>query len=463
VIRFRFPTLALIALAMFAVAARPLPAADDAGDAVVDAIIDLVRDKDKDLRAVGLEQVREQAKGAAATRRFAAALPKLAPEAQAGLLDALADRGDREARPAALAMLKSKDVVVRAAALRALGALGDANDVATFVAKIAAPSAPESAAATAALTRLLGPKINAAIISEVKSVEPKKRAKLLGILAARGAKDAVPCLLASVEDADAGVRAAALDALGQLAQPDHLPAMVRLALKAPDKRQAEAVQNAIVLACGRVTDPSKRADQLLAVYATLDDKDKQILLPMIGRLGGPAALKIVETAIAGADPRWREAGTQALCNWPDGSVAMKLLELSKTAADAGQRRMALLALIRVAPLPDGRSPTEKLRMLKLAMDAVARDQDRELILKRVQAIRTIDALHYVASYLKDSRLSQQACATVVELAHHRELREPNKREFDRLLDQVIRISKDPVVVERAKRYKLGQTYYRTPR
>ena len=137
--RFRFLPITLIALATLTLAARPLWAADDAGDGVVNASIGLLNDKDKDLRAVGLEQVREQAKGKAATKRFAAALPKLAPEAQVGLLDALADRGDREARPAAVAMLKSEDVLVRAAALRALGALGNASDAATLVAKVAAP------------------------------------------------------------------------------------------------------------------------------------------------------------------------------------------------------------------------------------------------------------------------------------------------------------------------------------
>ena len=47
--------------------------------------------------------------------------------------------------------------------------------------------------------------------------------------------------------------------------------------------------------------------------------------------------------------------------------------------------------------------------------------------------------------------------TVVELAHHRELREPNKAEFDKALDAVIRISKDADVVDRAKRYKKNQT------
>jgi hypothetical protein len=49
---------------------------------------------------------------------------------------------------------------------------------------------------------------------------------------------------------------------------------------------------------------------------------------------------------------------------------------------------------------------------------------------------------------------------VVELAHHRGLREPNKAEFDQALDKVIQTSQDATVVDRAQRYKKGQTWVR---
>jgi HEAT repeat protein len=99
-------------------------AADDSADQLVPLVINLLTDKDKDVRALGLQQVREEAKGTAATKQFAALLPKLAPDAQAALLAALADRGDTAARPAVLEMLKSGDESVRAAAIHALGPFG---------------------------------------------------------------------------------------------------------------------------------------------------------------------------------------------------------------------------------------------------------------------------------------------------------------------------------------------------
>jgi HEAT repeat protein len=450
-----------LGLALTAVTIGRVAAADEATDEVVSEIVKLLGDNDKDLRAVGLEQVRDQAKGRAATQRFAAALPTLPPEAQVGLLDALADRGDRTARPAVIGMLKSKVAQVRVAAFRALGLLGQAGDVPLLARALAGPAGPEETAAAAALVQLADPRTNRAIIAEFRKAKASVRAELLGILAKRGATDSIPAMLAAAGEHDDRVRAAALDALGQLARPDYLPSLVALELEATTGRQREAVERVISQTCGRIADPARRADPLLPIYAALGEQDKLTLLPTLGRLGGPAVLKIVETAIADADPRQRDAGLRALCNWPDGSVAARLLGLSKTAAEPGQRRMALAAVIRVAPLPDRRPPAEKLRMLKSAMELATCDEDRKLILNRASAIRTMSTLDYVASYLDNPRLAQQACATIVELAHHRELREPHKAQFDRLLDRVIGVSQDAVVVERAKRYKLGQTYKKT--
>ena len=67
---------------------------------------------------------------------------------------------------------------------------------------------------------------------------------------------------------------------------------------------------------------------------------------------------------------------------------------------------------------------------------------------------------YVLPYLEQPEFVQVACETIVELAHHRELREPNKSEFDPSLDKVIKLNRDAVVVDRANRYKQGETWER---
>ena len=104
--------------------------AHDGSEALIDAIVGLLKDEDGDIRALAYEQVRTEVKGEAATKVFAAQLPELSPEAQAGLMRALAVRGDQAARPAVLDLLsKSKETSVRVAAIESIGSLGKADDV----------------------------------------------------------------------------------------------------------------------------------------------------------------------------------------------------------------------------------------------------------------------------------------------------------------------------------------------
>jgi HEAT repeat protein len=433
-----------------------LAAADQSNEELIQMIVGLVNHKDRDMRAVGFQQVRESAKGTAATSRFVALLPALSPGVQAGLLAALATRGDVAARPAVLEMLRSREPEVRTAAIEALGALGDTADV-PALAQWAAGTAAEEAAARASLIQLSGPTVNAAIVAELKqSSVPAIRVNLLRVLAARDAKDSVTGILPAAEDADAKVRMAAMTTLAQLAGPERVADMVKGLLKAEPGPEREAAERAVMVVCDRNKDAAKRAEPLLAALTRLSEDDQTTLLPTLGRVGGPAARKVVDAAIADQNPNRREAGLRALCNWPDASAAPKLQELAES-GDAGQRIAVLRALIRVAALPDKRSDAERLNLLKKTMTMVTRDEERNLVIRRARAVRTIESLRFAVPYLDQPALAQAACGTVVELAHHRELREPNKAEFGKALDVVIRIGKDPGMVDRAKRYKKGQT------
>ena len=96
-------------------------------EAALQIVVELIGYADRDMRGLGLQQVREGIPGESATKRFAELLPGLPPDGQAGLLEALGDRGDAAARPGVLQMLDSKEEAVRAAALLALGSLGTAS------------------------------------------------------------------------------------------------------------------------------------------------------------------------------------------------------------------------------------------------------------------------------------------------------------------------------------------------
>ncbi len=94
-------------------------------------------------------------------------------------------------------------------------------------------------------------------------------------------------------------------------------------------------------------------------------------------------------------------------------------------------------------------------MLQHAMELADGVDEKRLAIERASTIRTMETVNWIASYLDDPQLCQSACEAIVELAHHRFLRHPNMDRFGPILDQVGRLSEDPAVVERAKRYRLG--------
>ena len=133
-------------------------------------------------------------------------------------------------------------------------------------------------------------------------------------------------------------------------------------------------------------------------------------------------------------------------------MAERLLQLSQNADSAAHRLWALRALIRVIALPSAIADTEKLGLLSQAMQRAERDDERNLILERVSAIRTVEALRFLLPYLDTPSLAQTAGASITELGRHKELRDPNKAEFIPALQQVLKTNKDATIQEQARRY-----------
>ncbi len=442
---------AILALGGFA----PTFAQDDA----TVLIIELLNDKDKEIRALAFEQIRTEAKGEAATVKFAGLLPMLSPETQVGLLNALSARGDKAAAPAVRSLLaQSSPESVKIAAIDALGLLGADQDVALLVPLLFSKVKAEQAAARLSLERLSGHETSAAIAKEMQRASAAQRLLLIDVLKNR--RGGAPALLEAAVDADPAVRSAAMSALGEVGASEHVAGMVKGIFKAQPGAERIAAERAIALVSQRAADPAQKSAPLLAAMKSMPAAEKIILLPTLGRIGGTAALEVVEKAFSDSDPKMHAAGLMALCNWPDGSIASRLTELAKTEKNLEHRKLVRRALIRVAPLPDGRSDQQRLELLQSVFTMCENDSERNLVLQRASGIRTIETLRFVTSYLTKPAFAQQACESVVELAHHRGLREPNKDEFDRVLDQVIKVSKDEVVIDRANRYKAGQTWVR---
>ncbi len=420
-----------------------LRAAEAPGGNLVEMIVNLVGDKDRDMRALGLQQVRDEAKGPAATKQFVALLPKLPPESQAGLLDALGGRGDRAARPAVLPMLKSEDAAVQAAAIRALGPLGEAADVPLLTPWLTVGSA--KAAARESLARLSGPDVNTVIVTELKRAKPEARAELLGVLAARKARETLPVVLQSAGDDDAGVRLAALTALRWLAGEDQAPVLVKLLVAAKGDQEQWQAEQALLAVCGHAREACVEA--ILAGMADAGPSARAALLRALSRLRGGKALAAIVAATKDPQPEVSSEALRLLAWWPDASAIPPLLAIARQTESVRQNIVAVQALIRVAsPLKDKPADAD---LLGEAMKLARRPQEKRLALGVLQNMATPAVLSQVTAAIDDPALGDSACLAAVMAAEKLTGLDAGQRRA--ALEKVVAKAKDPQLRHRAEK------------
>jgi hypothetical protein len=249
-------------------------------------------------------------------------------------------------------------------------------------------------------------------------------------------------------------------ALGQIGRPGQIAEMLPGVLKAESGGERDAAERNVALVCSRIENEESRGQTLIKALESVDEARADQLLSLIGRVGGKTLIDFVAGIATGADASRRKLGIDAMSKWPDASVADTLLEITKQATDAAERNQAFRAFVKISSTRDNCSDRQRLNRMKLAMKIAKTPEEESFVVNRCRTAYDVETLRFVLPYIDRPQFAQLACETTVELAHHRELRDPNKAEFDKALDKVMATSKDPVVVDRAGRYKRGETWTR---
>jgi HEAT repeat protein len=426
------------------------------GDKAGELVLTTLASDDPKARDVAIGQIESLSE--AALTKLVEGTDKLPVSSRVAVITAIAARGNRAQVSVALSAAKSADPELKRAGILALGRLGDESTV-EFL--LDAMSSKDALAGTAAesLAAIHAEGVNEKLIAVFESEKnAARKIALIGIFEKRKATLAAPALLKATEDSDAGVRTASFAAMKGLASPAYFTMMVNALFKTP-KNEREQAELAIVAVSTRLANLDKRADMVL-IFIEQNKRDHMVdVLPLLGRFGGPRASGVISEYLSSKDAAAHEAAVTGLCNWPDASANIQLLVLAKNGETDAEKLRAIQALIRVNTVLIDRTNEEKLEILytlKKTMELAKREQDRRAILEGLGNVRHIETLRYVVPYLDKPDYVQSACKGVVELAHSKMLREPNKAEFEKALDRVIAMCKDKGLVDRAKQYKEGR-------
>ena len=428
-------------------------------------LFELLESDDRAMRGLGM-RVAGELPGAELCEALADTMSTLRPEAQLLLVQVFQDRADAAAHGAIKRAARSNSPVVRVAALRALGELGDASCVSLLIDAAGAAERPdESAAAWMSLCRIPVPGVAAAVVAAMSSAEPGLRVKLIEVLEARKASAAVEHLLEEARSANAGVSTAAFSALAVLARPVDVPALASLLVRCPHVSAREEALRAVSSAAARIDDVSRRGDAVLALLATTQDGAARCqLLQALGRIGNFQAFDTLRSALNGTDTRERDIALRSLANWHDATPASLLVRLAADTEDRVHRTLALRGVIRMAGLvaADCEQPsTQVLQWFSEANRVAIGPDEKKLVLSGLARLGHPSALAMASGCLDDPDVQSEAGLALVGIAStlgdlgHRDAAET-------ALDKVMATVKDPTVrkqVEKALRGLQVSTEY----
>jgi HEAT repeat protein len=384
------------------------------GPAGAPLLVEQLRSPDKARLAIGLRVARELA-GREATVALAAELPRAAPERQALLIMALADRGDITALPAVLEAARSGSDEVRIAAVRALGQLGNASCVPVLLEAAWGADAGLSQTAVSVLAAVPGKEVDDDVIGRLAKAEGKTRLVLIQLAGLRSMDAAVPLLRKAADDPDAQVRSAALIALGRTIAPDDLPVLITRVAQAQSPDEAAVAIQSLAGACQRMADREACAERLVAAASSSSVAAKCRFLEVLAALGGTKALEAVAAAAKDTQPDVQETASRLLGEWMEMDAASVLLDLANSPADDKYRIRALrgyIRLLRQFPMPDD----QRAEMCRVAMETAQRPAEKKLVLEVIGRHPNAAMLSLAIQAAKVPELKNEAVAVAMMIA-----------------------------------------------
>ncbi|MGC8669143.1 MAG: HEAT repeat domain-containing protein [Chthonomonadales bacterium] len=354
--------------------------------------------------------------GPAATHSLCAALNKLRPEPRKLVIEALADRRDPSAQAAVARQVSSRDAGIRTAALRALGALGNASVVPVLLHYAATGSPADREAAARSLTELQDARVDGKLIAAAETSGGEVCLAAIRALAERGARIAVPFLLRAAAGPDNRIGLAAARALRDLAGSDQLGALVKLMVRTSPAR-AQMLADTVADIARRCPDRNVPITLLEHnLRTTRDPRKRSLLLEALAQLGGARPLAVLRSSLRDPDADVRATALRLLAEWQSSEPAPDLLSIARTAPDTTTRAVALRGFVRMVALDTSLSPAAALARYRDALSLARSADERRQVLSGIARVRSRDALALAASFLNDAEVRAEAEAAVVQIA-----------------------------------------------
>ncbi len=362
---------------------------------------------DPNLWGVALSTVRE-IPGTRVTQTSAELLGRAPRAVLPGLVEAVAQRGDKGAASALVPLLSDPEPAIAGPAIQALALIGDASTAPALVKTAAHADDAHRAAALQALTQIDDPKTAAALLNRLKMADAAETvviAKVLGLRKDKGVRSALRQLLRSHE---ASVRMAAAQALAEVGEAKDAELLCHAMERAENDAERASAKRALGMLGKRIDTPPPFVDALLAALKKNDVKLHCALLDLCAILPNPEFLHALDNATADANAEIQDAAIRALAESENPQALPRLVALLDTTNDLTHRVLTFRGVARLATNnPDIDEATREASLLR-ALAVADRPEEKKLFLGALGACPTIDALKAVEHHLASDDVVEEA-------------------------------------------------------
>ena len=380
--------------------------------------VDAINNGDDASQAAALHAA-AQLKGSDATKELAEAALKAKVPVQVALIQSFLQRNDPAALPAVAQLAASKDEYVRAAALGALGGLGDDSSVKLLAEKAALSKGADRAAARQSLLELNHGSVTKTMVAMLNPAMPDVEAELITAMGRRGDQSACPALMKVAKSGNDTERAAALQALGQLADAGQIPKLVQLVADSSTDDARSAAADTLTQVYQRMPNGGAKAnvDTLVEEVTHGNTETRLALLPVCSVLVRDPVSEALLSALRDKDERIRDAGLRALCETRDPALLEQLINIA-VGGTQPERQLGIRGVVRLMTQEEGVNfkNNTKLDALEKILKGQLDTGEKRLVLSGLATISDRRALILAAGFLDDAEVKAEAEQAVVKIA-----------------------------------------------
>jgi hypothetical protein len=255
-----------------------------------------------------------------------------------------------------------------------------------------------------------------------------------------------------LEDADAGVRTAAVDAIGAIGDEKQVADLVK-ALRKADAKEQPGIEKALMTLSGRAG--AACVPHLAPLAQGGESAVRVIALHALACAGGPQALAAVKAAIADKDEAVQDEAVRTLSTWPsmwpdDAGAADALLTLAKSSKKVTHQVLALRGYLQYVHETKKLSDDERLAKISAVLPLATRPEEKRLVISAVGTVGSVGALGMLVTLAGDPATAEEACSAIVSLLGRKDVKGISKAQRQKALQTVIEKSKNAGTKKKAE-------------